>query len=307
VNNKVGLIGIGLVGTALAQNLLKAGYSVVGFDIEESKCRNLEKMGGKAASSSREVAQEVNRVLLSLLSTEIVRDVLDGAGGLLEAETPPRYIIDTTTGDPTETAAIARRLKGRGIDFLDSPISGSSEQIRRREGVVMVGGDPDAYETCKDLFSAIAKKFFHVGPSGDGSKAKLASNLILGLNRLVLAEGLVFAEKLGLNLKTFFPLLKETPAYSCSMDVKGKKMIEENFEPESRISQHKKDLEIILDYAERLGQPLPLTQLHKDIIEAAIEAGDGQLDNCAVIKQIRHLADREQGNIQDRGNSRRSE
>lgn len=294
MKNKIGLIGIGLVGTALAENLLKAGYSVVGFDIEKSKCRKLDRLGGRGASSPREVGQEVNRVFLSLMSTETVRDVLGGAGGLQEAETLPRYIIDTTTGEPEETAAIARRLREEGVFFLDSPISGSSEQIRCREGVLMVGGERSAYEACKDLFSAIAKKFFYVGPSGDGSKAKLASNLILGLNRLVLAEGLVFAETLGLNLKTLLPLLKETPAYSCSMDVKGQKMIEGHFEPESRISQHKKDLEIILHYAQTSGQPLPLTQLHRDIIEAAIEAGDGQLDNSAVIKQIRRLADSKQ-------------
>ncbi len=155
----------------------------------------------------------------------------------------------------------------------------------------MVGGDPDAYEACKDLFGTIAKRFFYVGPSGHGSKAKLASNVVLGLNRLVLAEGLVFAEKLGLDLETFLPLLKETPAYSCSMDVKGQKMVEGDFEPQSRIFQHNKDLEIILRYAGAAGQPLPLTQLHKEIIESAIEAGDGQLDNCAVIRQIRRLAD----------------
>ncbi len=155
----------------------------------------------------------------------------------------------------------------------------------------MVGGEPEGYEACKDLFGALAKKFFRVGPSGDGSKVKLAGNLVLGLNRLVLAEGLVFAEKLGLNLQTFLNLMKKTPAYSCSMDVKGQKMIEEDFKPQSRISQHNKDLAIILDYAERFGQSLPLARVHKQIMEAAINAGDGQLDNCAVIKQIRRLAD----------------
>ncbi|NQT84428.1 NAD(P)-dependent oxidoreductase [bacterium] len=302
----IGLIGIGLVGTALAENMLKAGYSVVGFDIETSKRRNLERLGGIPASSPREVARETNRVFLSLMSTDVVRNVLDGPAGLLKAEAAPEYIVDTTTGDPMETTAIAQTLKEKGIFFLDSPISGSSEQIRHREGVLMVGGDPHAYEACKDLFSAVAKKFFYVGPSGDGSKAKLASNLILGLNRLVLAEGLVFAERLGLDLESFLPLLKETPAYSCSMDVKGQKMIEGDFKPESRISQHNKDLGIILDYAKRLGQPLPLAQLHNKIIETAMKAGDGNLDNCAVIKQIRRMADNQRNGMKKRDDPRSS-
>lgn len=285
----VGLIGIGLVGSALAENLLGAGYSVIGYDIEPGKCEKLERLGGEPASCPRDVAGRARRVFLSLMSSEIVRDVLEGPAGLLEAEVPPAYIIDTTTGDPDETVAIARKLKEREVFFLDAPISGSSQQIRQREGVLMVGGDPGAYEACKDLFGAVAKKYFYVGPSGDGSKAKLASNLILGLNRLVLAEGLVFAERLGLNLKRFLHLLKETPAYSCAMDVKGQKMVEADFKPDSRISQHNKDLEIILDYAKRSGQGLPLTRVHKDIIEAAIQAGEGELDNCAVIKQLRRL------------------
>ena len=288
----IGLIGIGLVGTALADNLLNAGYSVVGFDIDPGRCKTLRKLGGIGALSPLEVARQASRVFLSLMSTETVRDVLEGPAGLLKAESPPRYVIDTTTGDPEETARIASRLRQGEVFFLDSPISGSSEQIRQREGVPLIGGDRAAFDACKDLFSAIAKTFFYIGPSGDGSKAKLASNLILGLNRLALAEGLVFAQRLGLNLKAFLSLLKKTPAYSCSMDVKGEKMVEEDFQPESRMSQHRKDLEIILQYAEKSGQPLPLAQLHKDIIEAAIKAGDGNLDNCAVIKQIRRLAEK---------------
>jgi len=293
----IGLIGIGLVGTALAENLLNVGYSVVGFDIDPGRSRNLLTLGGISASSPLGVARQANRVFLSLMSTEIVRDVLNGPAGLLEAESLPRYIIDTTTGDPEETARIADALRQEGVFFLDSPISGSSEQIRQREAVPMIGGDRAAFEACQDLFSAIANRFFYVGPSGDGSKAKLASNLVLGLNRLVLAEGLVFAQRLGLNLKTFLSLLKETPAYSRSMDVKGQKMIEEDFHAESRMSQHKKDLEIILHYAEKFGQPLPLAQLHKEIIEDAIKAGDGELDSCAVINQIRRPAEKGQKRI----------
>jgi len=292
MKENVGLIGIGLVGTALAENLIRAGYFVVGCDIDSSKCRHLEKIGGRAVSTPREVAADVKRVFLSLMSTDIVCQVLMGPDGLLQTSKPPDYVIDTTTGDPDGTMEIARQLEKQGICFLDSPISGSSQQIRQRQGVVMVGGDPEAYRRCQDLFGAIANDFAYIGPSGSGSKAKLVSNVILGLNRLVLAEGLVFAERFGFELSSFLELLKKTPAYSCSMDVKGQKMIEGDFSPQSRVTQHFKDLELTLRYAEKLGQPLPLTGLHKKILQDAIAAGDGDLDNAAVVKHIRQLANR---------------
>ena len=133
----------------------------------------------------------------------------------------------------------------------------------------------------------LSEKVFYVGPSGSGSKAKLASNLILGLNRLALAEGLVFAEKLGLELESFLELLKVSPAYSVAMDVKGRKMLDKDFVPQSKIRQHHKDVSIILKYAEKVGQQLPLSRVHLDVLEKAIEAGDGELDNAAVIGEIR--------------------
>lgn len=289
-SESVGLIGVGLVGTALADNLIAAGYGVVGFDIDGDRLGCLESVGGEPAASASEVGGKVNRVFLALMNSDIVRDVVEGPHGLMEAQSPPSYIVDCSTGDPEQTVRLASRLRERNVSLLDAPISGSSEQIRNREGVFMVGGETEDFEACKDLFEAVAKQFYHVGPSGDGAKAKLASNLILGLNRLVLAEGLVFAERLGLETGPFLALLKKTPSYSCAMDVKGRKLVDGDFTPQSKVAQHAKDLSIILKYAERLGQPLPLTDTHKNILDAAIDAGDGDLDNSAVIRQLRRIA-----------------
>ena len=151
----------------------------------------------------------------------------------------------------------------------------------------MIGGDKTAFETCRDIFQILSEKVFYLGPSGSGSKAKLASNLILGLNRVALAEGLVFAGKLGLELHTFLEMLKVTPAYSAVMDTKGKKMLADDFTVESRIRQHHKDVCLILKYAEKAGQELPLSRVHFDALEKAIEAGDGDLDNAAIIREIK--------------------
>jgi len=288
-NEPVGLIGIGLVGTALAEHLLTAGFDVVGFDVDESRRDHLVGLGGRAAAGPAEVARRCRRVFLSLMTSEIVREVVEGPGGLLAVETPPQFLLDTTTGDPEQTAALADRLAKRGVQYLDATVSGSSQQIRDREAVFMVGGAREAFEACRDLFAAVTERALYLGPSGSGSKAKLASNLILGLNRLALAEGLVFAERLGLDLRAFLELLKLTSAYSAIMDTKGEKMLTGNFTPQARLAQHHKDVRLILDYAEKLGQELPLSRTHLEVLERLVGEGDGELDNSAVVEGIRRL------------------
>ena len=290
MKENIGLVGIGLVGTALAEHLLAAGFGVVGFDVDAARCTRLEELGGRAVDGPAAVADASRRVLLSLMTTDIVEKVVEGRGGLLAGQAAPRCIIDTTTGDPDRTAALAERLARRSVPYLDATISGSSRQIRDRQALFMVGGAKDAFDACADLFNAVTEKAVHLGPSGSGSKAKLASNLILGLNRLALAEGLVFAEALGLELEPFLELLKRSPAYSVAMDVKGHKMLSGDFAPQAKIAQHHKDVTIILDYAGKAGVKLPLTQTHLALLAAAIQAGDGELDNAAVIRQIRRRA-----------------
>ena len=287
MKRKIGLVGIGLVGTAMAESLLAGQFEIIGFDIDPEKCAELEKLGGKSAGSPAEVAGRVEYVVLSLPDTKAVRQVVEGPNGLLQAKPLPEYLIDTTTGDPEETIALAERLALKGITMLDSTISGSSRQVRDRAGVFMVGGDKAAFEKCRDIFDALSEKVFYVGPSGHGSKAKLASNLILGLNRLVLAEGLVFAEKLGLDPTAFLELAKATPAYSTVMDIKGEKMLKGDFTAQARIRQHRKDVSLILKYAEKARQKLPLSKVHLNILDKAIAAGDADLDNSAVIKELR--------------------
>jgi 3-hydroxyisobutyrate dehydrogenase-like beta-hydroxyacid dehydrogenase len=286
MSEAIGLIGLGLVGGGIAERLLDAGFDVLGFDIDAFRCEHFVEFGGKAAKSAAEVGDGAERVILSLSDTSVVLEVVDGKAGILEAATRPRYIIDTTTGVPDETVALAGRLADGGIEFLDAPFSGSSEQLRNRDVVFMVGGERSALEACGDIFEALSDKVFYLGESGSGSKAKLASNLVLGLNRLALAEGLVFAGKLGLELEGFLELLKVTPAYSAAMDVKGGKMLDGDFQPQARLAQHCKDVEIMLSCAEKMGQDLPLSKAHLEVLQKAIEAGDGEMDNSAVIREI---------------------
>lgn len=295
MNHRVGLIGIGLVGTALAEKLLASGWQVVGYDIDPARCRHLEKLGGTAGSGPADVARQCRHAVLSLMTTAIVREVVEGPGGLLEGTPAPAYIIDTTTGDPDESAALARRLSDRNVHYLDATISGSSREIRQRQGLFMVGGRKEDFDACRPLLEALTDRMVYAGPSGSGAKSKLTVNLILGLNRLALAEGLVFAEKLGLEPRAALELLKQSYAYSRIMEGKGDKMVENDFRTDARLSQHRKDVALVLQYAAQLGLELPLTATHLKVLDSAIAAGDGDLDNAAVIREIRRRAGRRQG------------
>ena len=290
MNEMVGVLGTGLVGTALAELLLETGYGVVVWNRTRSKADKLAAQGARVADAPSAVGAECRRVFISVMTTAIVAELVEGRDGLLSGESRAEYVLDTTTGDPDETVALASRLADRGVKLLDATISGSSKQIRDRVGLYMVGGDRDAFQACEDLLRVVTGKYVYVGPSGSGSKAKLASNVILGLNRLALAEGLIFADRLGLEAEPFLELLKLSAAYSVAMDVKGEKMIRNDFEPQARLRQHLKDIRIVLKYAAVLGQDMPLSKLHCAIMESGVAAGDGELDNSAVIRELRRRA-----------------
>ena len=222
-----------------------------------------------------------DRVLISLYTTDTVEEVLDR---LADGLRPGQILIDTTTGEPGADGPAGARLAARGVQYLDAPISGSSEQTRRGEATAIVGGPREAFEACRDLFDCCAQKTIYAGPCGSGARMKLVSNLVLGLNRAALAEGLVFAQALGLDAEAALQVLVSSMAYSRIMDTKGRKMIEGDFRTQARLSQHLKDVRLILEAAAEAGQALPLTEAHRRLLEAAEAAGFGDADNSAVIR-----------------------
>jgi 3-hydroxyisobutyrate dehydrogenase-like beta-hydroxyacid dehydrogenase len=286
MGTNVGLIGIGLMGTALAHRLIGAGFDVVGFDLDPSKRDALERAGGHAAASITEVGQRCDRVLIAVLTVAQVEQVTEGADGLASTERPIT-VICAATCDPERIATLASRLSSRGIILVDAPVSGSSAQVAKGEGLGLIAGDRSEVDRCDDILGAIYPRRVFVGPAGDGSKAKLAVNLALGLNRLALAESLVFAERMGLDPSTFLDIARQSAAYSQIMDVKGMKMIEGDFAPQGRIVQSRKDFGLILSEAERVGQRLPLAEVLMDILEGCVESGEGDWDNSAVIQEVR--------------------
>ena len=290
MDDPIGLVGIGLVGTALAERLLAAGHAVVGFDIAEERCEALEALGGTAVGSAREVGAKCRRVILSLLTSGQVREVVEG---LLEADRPPALILDTTTGDPEATEALAAELAERNVGYVDATISGSSAQARDGEALYMLGGRDKDVAAWEDVLAALTERWRHVGPSGSGSRMKLVVNLILGLNRAALAEGLAFAETLDLDLGGVVAVLEESMAYSRIMDTKAGKMVDGDYSTQARLSQHRKDVATILGLAERRGQGLPLSETHLDLLDSSVEAGDADLDNSALMRELQRRRKRD--------------
>lgn len=279
----IGLLGLGLLGSALAERLLGGGMAVIGFDPDAKRLEEFHGAGGAAAADAREVLTRADRVVLSLPShrevSALVRDNLTAFRSGLT-------VIDTTTGDPDSSVALATELAARGATYLDATISGSSAHVRAGRAVVMVGGKRAAFDRSADIFSKFAGETFHTGGPGSGAKMKLATNLVLGLNRAALAEGLALAHALGLDAAQALAIMRAGPAYSRMMDSKGDKMLKGDFSPEARLSQHLKDVRLIVEQGRAAGLPMTLSGAHREILERAEAAGLGALDNSAIIRVL---------------------
>jgi len=262
----LGIIGMGLMGSAV----MKMTGATRGWDVDASRCVN--------AATANDVFEHCDVVFLCLPNSDIVRSVLSGV-----TLKPGQIIIDTTTGDPREMAALGDELAVQGVHYLDATVSGSSAQLLQRDVLVMVGGDAAVFEQCRDWFAQFARDVVHVGPCGSGAKMKLVTNLVLGLNRAALAEGIAFARQLDLDLAQTLDVMRRSMAYSRIMDTKGGKMITQDFTPQAKLSQHLKDVRLMLAAS---AIPLPLSETHRQLLEKAEALGYGEADNSAVIQAI---------------------
>jgi putative dehydrogenase len=278
----VGVVGVGLMGEVYAGRLIAAGFSVMGFDIDAAKSERMAKIGVRAASLA-DIARDCDSIVLAVFSTDQVEDVVEHA---LLPVAAGKIAICASTCDPDRIAALGARISGR-LRFLEVPVSGTSEQVRQGDGVGLIGGDERTAADAAAVLDALFPRRFHIGKFGDGGRAKLAINLILGLNRLALAEGLVFAARLGLDPAAFLNVARSSAAESQVMGTKGPKMISGDFTPEGRVRQSLKDVHLMLDQAQKAGQKLPLLEINADVLEACVRHGEGELDNSIVIEEIR--------------------
>lgn len=279
----IGLIGLGLMGSAIAERLLSAGHVVIGWDISPKARTTFTKLGGTLATNTTDVFSRCDQILLSLPDSKITRAVLREATPALRRS---HIIADTSTGDPRDAIQLSRQFASTGATYLDATISGNSDQVRRAEVLVMVGGDKSAFKSCEKNLATFAARTIHTGDVGSAAQMKLVTNLVLGLNRAALAEGLVFARALKLDGDQALEILRASMAYSRIMDVKGEKMLRGDFKPQARLSQHLKDVRLMLAAAAKAHTKLPLSETHRKLLVAAEAAGLGALDNSAIIRVI---------------------
>jgi len=280
----VGVIGLGLMGEVLAGRLMAAGFGVTGTDIDPAKTARLAARGGTAVASAAGLAS-CGVIALAVFSTDQVEEVVENE--LLPVVAAGTVVLCTSTCDPDRIEALGERLAGSKIRFLETPVSGTSEQVRQGEGVGLIGGDPNTAGEIAPILDALFPRRFHIGKIGDGGRAKLAVNLILGLNRMALAEGLIFAERMGLDARAFLAVAKGAASYSQVMETKGGKMLAREFSPEGRVRQTLKDVHMMLDQGVKLRQELPMLKVHCDVLEACVRAGEAERDNSIVVEEIR--------------------
>ena len=285
----VGVVGLGLVGSALIKRLVSAGFTCCGYDVDDAAVQRSAASGMVPLHAPREVAASAGCILLSLPNSEIVDEVVSGPEGLIHRLERGDLIIDTTTADPERSVQISNSLLEKGVHFLDATILGSSKMVSDGSALAMVGGESDHLERAREILETFTESIHHVGKNGKGAEAKLIVNLVLGLNRLVLAEGLLLGKKAGVDLSALLGVLQGGAAYSKVMDQKGRKMIDGEFSPEARLAQHLKDVGLILDMGMKHDLKLPLTALHAQILRSGVEAGYADQDNSAVIKALEHF------------------
>jgi 3-hydroxyisobutyrate dehydrogenase-like beta-hydroxyacid dehydrogenase len=289
---KIGVIGAGLLGTACMQRLIGGGIEVLAYDVDAAKRAAAEKLGAASAGTITEVAKACSTLVLAVFNTDQVEEVIEGRGGIAEASSggEPRVVICMSTCDPDRLAALAARA-GRGVRLLEVPLSGTSRQVAEGAGVGLVGGDRAVMESVVPVLDAISPRRYYIGAVGNGSRAKLAVNLILGLNRGAMAEGLAFAARLGLDPVEFLEVAKGSAAYSQVMDVKGSMMARREYaKPQSRVDQSLKDFKLMIAQARAAGQTLPFAQVYADLLEDCMKNGEAESDNAAILEAIRRRA-----------------
>ncbi len=275
---RVGLIGLGLLGSAIGDRLRGAGFQTWGHDTGRAQRAEFAAAGGSREEPAR-IFAECSRIVLALPTSEIAAEVLGAHGGSLRSGA---VVIDCTTGVPSEGESMGAALAAHGAGYLDATVGGSSKVVRSGEAIAMVGGAREHFDACAPVFDSFCRRAFLLGPCGAGARMKLVFNLALGLHRAVLAEALGVAAGMGLDEAVALEVLRSGVAKSAAMDVKGAKMLARDFEPEARLAQHHKDVRIMLEEGRRTGASLPLTELHDRILSECEANGWGALDNSAV-------------------------
>ncbi len=287
---RVGYIGLGLMGKAIATNILKAGFPLVVHNRSRAAVDELVALGAKAAFSPAEVASQVDVVFTNLPDSPDVEQVALGEKGIIEGAHPGLIFVDNSTIKPATARYIARVLGEKGVLCLDAPVSGGDIGARNATLTIMVGGPAEALEKVMPVFRAMGKTVTHVGDSGAGQVAKAANQIMVAAQMVAMGELLLFAQKAGVDPRKVVEAIRGGAAQCWTLDIKPPRLFAGNRQPGFKAYMMEKDLGIVLETARTYGMPLPSTALHAQLFRAMVEMGLGELDNSAVIAVLEQMA-----------------
>ncbi len=275
----VGLFGLGLIGGALAKRLMAANVAVLGYDPAPECVTHFESIGGQAVPAAEVWNAEL--VISAVFNTEQLEKLVDDA-----PQQSKKRLISMSTCDPAQMPGIDATAGKKGLELVEAPISGTSADLENGDAILLIAGEEKTALALAPVFEELSRAHFFVGTIGNGNRAKLAINLILGLSRVAVAEGLVFAKAVGLDTETFFEIARQSAAASKVMESKGPKMVARDFKPLGRVTQSAKDFGLIYQTAKHVGQGLPMAERYLEVVGDSIAQGEGDLDNSAVMLAV---------------------
>ena len=287
---KVGFIGLGAMGGPMALNLVKHGFSLVVHDIDPAKLEPLVAAGTAVEHSPAAVAALVERTISMVETTDQAEEVITGDRGIIASAQAGHVVICMSTIDPFAARRFARRLRERGIAMLDAPVSGGTVRAISGELSVIVGGAPETYAACEDLFRAMGKNLFHVGALGHGLAMKLLNNMLGQVQTVAIAEALVFGVKAGLDPHKIYEVIRASTGNSVQFENRVPRMLRRDFAPGGTIDISYKDQELETAFAKRLGVPLLLANLSQQVYQMGRAQGLNKEDGSAIIKVFEQLA-----------------
>ena len=282
----IGIVGLGLLGHAIASRLIKAGHTVIGFDVLPDRVSALAAMGGTPASSAAAVAQSAEAVCTLLPSLATAEAAILGAGGILASARPDLAVIQMSTISPTLTERLAREVTARGLGFLDCPVSGTSSMVERGDGIFFVGGDRALFERWQPVLESVLARAVLVGRVGQAMVLKLVANLLVALNSAAAAEALTLARKAGLDLPLALDVLNASAAASSMLKVRGPMIVRGEFPAQMKLDLFMKDIHLMQEAATAVGAPLPFTDLAERLYAAAQAQGHGGEDLAVVVTAL---------------------
>src|SRR3954468_1924558 len=288
--DRVGFIGLGVMGRPMARNLMEAGHDLVVFSRTRASVDEVAGDRATAAASAREGAEQADVVVLMLPDSPQVRDVLDGDDGLLAGAREGSLVIDMSTISPVVTREIAEECGARGIGWVDAPVSGGDVGAREATLSIMAGGSEADFARAQPLFEALGKTIVHVGAVGSGQVVKACNQVVVALTIEAVSEALVLGSRAGVDPATIIDVLSGGLAANKVMEVRRRNFLERDFTPGFRIDLHHKDLGIALQTAREYGVALPGTAAVDQMLQALRAAGRGDRDHSALLTHIEDLA-----------------